>query len=162
MNPDYTLALLVSQATVADRFEPNDTFNAASNLGSVVSRSEASLSIHAQDNDDYYRFTAGVTGVLTAEVRFSDAAGDIDVALFDDNQDFLSSSESTSDVERIAWNVTAGETYFLHVYGYQGAINPNYSVQLVVSDAPAGDRFELNDTFSQATDLGLPVAGVLR
>ena len=129
---------MISQAAVADRFEPNDSFTAASNLGSVVSRTEASLSIHAGDNDDYYRFTAGMTGVLIAELRFSDAAGDIDVELYDDNQDFLTSSESTSDVERIVWSVTAGETYYLNVYGYDGAINPNYSLQLVVSDAPSG------------------------
>ena len=60
---------LVSPEPVADRFEPNDNFGAASDLGSIESRTEASLSIH-EENDDYYRFTSAMTGVLRVEIRF--------------------------------------------------------------------------------------------
>jgi subtilisin-like proprotein convertase family protein len=154
MNPRYTLQLAVSLSPVADRFEPNNSFTTASNLGSVEDRTEASLSIHEAENDDYYRFTASTTGLLTAEVQFSNAAGDIDMTLYDADQIHLRSSTSTSDIEQITWSVSAGETYYLQVYGYDGAINRNYTMQLSVGQPPQGDRFEPNDTFAQATNLG--------
>jgi hypothetical protein len=154
MNPSYTLQLLVSQAPVADRFEPNDSFAAASDLGTVGSRTEASLSIHDSENDDYYRFSAAAAGTLTVDVQFSHAAGDIDIVLYDENQDFLDSSGSVGNSERILWSVSPGEVYYLQVYGYSGETNANYSLQLNVAAAPPGDRFEPNDNFSRATDLG--------
>jgi subtilisin family serine protease/subtilisin-like proprotein convertase family protein/methionine-rich copper-binding protein CopC len=154
MNPSYTLQLLVSQSPVADRFEPNDDFAVASDLGPVGSRTEASLSIHDAENDDYYRFTAAATGTLTVDLVFSHAAGDIDVELYDENLDYLDSSESTDDAEQIVMSVSQGEVYFLRVYGYEGETNANYGMQLGVSAAPPGDRYEPNDSFSRATDLG--------
>jgi subtilisin family serine protease/subtilisin-like proprotein convertase family protein len=154
-NPNYALQLLVSQAPVGDRFEPNDSFSAATDLGALGARTEASLSIHASNNDDYYRFTAAMTGSLTADALFRHAAGDIDMTLFDANLSLLRSSGSASDNERIGWSVVAGQTYYLRVYGYDGATNSNYSLQLLVSQAPPGDRFETNDNFLQATDLGV-------
>ena len=50
-------------AAVADRFEPNDSYEAATNLGTLGDRTEANLSIHAANNNDYFRFTAGASGV---------------------------------------------------------------------------------------------------
>jgi subtilisin family serine protease/subtilisin-like proprotein convertase family protein len=154
INPDYTLQLLVSQSSIADRFEPNDSFATAQDLGSIGSRNEASLSIHTPNNDDYYRFTAAMTGVLTADVLFRHAAGDLDVVLYSANQTWLRDSSSANDDERIVWGVSAGQTYYLRVYGYDGETNSNYALQLVVGQAPAGDRFEPNDSFATATDLG--------
>jgi subtilisin family serine protease/subtilisin-like proprotein convertase family protein len=155
MNPLYTLGLLVSLSAVADRFEPNDDFEGATELGVVGDRTDASLSIHEADNGDYYRFTAERDGALAAEVAFSDASGDIDIELYDANGAYLDSSASTNDTERVEWTVAAGEVYYLHVYGYDGATNPNYTMTLGVSDLPAGDRFEPNDSFAQATDVGV-------
>ncbi|MEX2140126.1 MAG: S8 family serine peptidase [Pirellulales bacterium] len=154
INPSYTMQLLVSQSSIADRFEPNDSFAAALDLGPLGSRNEASLSIHAPINEDYYRFTAAMSDVLTVDVLFQNAAGDLDVGLYNGSQTLLRSSTSADNDERIVWSVTAGQTYYLRVYGYEGETNPNYALQLVVSQAPAGDRFEPNDSFSTATDLG--------
>jgi subtilisin family serine protease/subtilisin-like proprotein convertase family protein len=154
MNPNYTLQLLVSQSPIADRFEPNDSFDAASDLGAVTSRTEGGLSIHDSENDDYYRFTAGASGALAVDLQFSHAVGDIDVELYDANGDYLDSSESTEDQERILLNVAQGQVYYLRVYGYEGETNASYTLQLHVTAAPPGDRLEPNDGFSQATNLG--------
>jgi subtilisin family serine protease/subtilisin-like proprotein convertase family protein len=154
VNPSYGLHILVSQSPIADRFEPNDGFTTATDFGPLAGRVEPSLSIHAANNDDYYRWTAETAGVLTAEVLFRNADGDIDVELYDAARTLLRSSASATDNERVVWNVSAGATYFLRVYGYNGTTNRNYSISLDVVPAPAGDRFEPNDNFDQATDLG--------
>ena len=49
-----------------------------------------------------------------------------------------------------------GETYteyFVHVYGFGGAVNPNYQMSITGPAIPA-DRFEPNDTASTARNLG--------
>jgi subtilisin-like proprotein convertase family protein len=154
VNPSYTLQLVVSQAPPGDRFEPNDSFAAAFNFGSLSNRSEAGLSVHFPDNDDYYRFTPATSGAFTADVLFSHSAGDLDAVLYDASQTRLTYSDSRNNDERLVWNVTAGQTYYLLVHGYEGAINPNYAIQLLVSQSSVADRFEANDTFTTATDLG--------
>ena len=154
INPNYSLQLLVTQSSIADRFEPNDSFGTALDLGSLGSRNEASLSIHAANNDDYYRFTVATSGVLTADVLFQNAAGDLDVGLYNGNQALLRSSTSADNDERIVFSVTAGQTYYLRVYGYDGATNPNYALQFSLGLGSAGDRFEPNDSFTTASDLG--------
>jgi hypothetical protein len=138
----------------ADRLEPNDEFSQAIDLGALGSRSEADLSIHLPNNDDYFRFTAQMTGALTADVLFNHAEGDLDLALYDANQTLLASSTSTSGSERVLWAVTAGQSYYVRVNGKGGELNPSYQLQLDVSQAPPGDRFEPNDSFGTAANLG--------
>ena len=126
INPNYSLQLVVSEGLTADRFEPNDTFSQATNLGVLGSRNETNVSIHFPDNGDYYRFTPGGTGNLTIDVSFHDEDGNIDIALFDSERLLLEESISDSDNERIVFQVVAGETYYLRIYGVAGATNPNY------------------------------------
>jgi hypothetical protein len=45
-----------------DRFEPNNSFAAATDLGPLTDRTENDLSIHAPGNEDYYRVTAVTQG----------------------------------------------------------------------------------------------------
>ena len=125
----------------ADRFEPNDAFLEATDLGELGSRTETNLSIHTANNDDYYLFTASITGVLSADVLFSHAEGDLDIALYGANQKLLTSSVSSDDNERLIRSVMSGKSYYLRVYGNGGALSPSYILQLVVSQTPSEDRF---------------------
>src|SRR5437763_1060774 len=63
-NPDYGLTIIT--AIAPDRFEPNDSFGAATNLGNMVPHIENNLTVHAPGNDDYYRFTAPSAGKYQA------------------------------------------------------------------------------------------------
>ena len=59
-------------------------------------------------------------------------------ALYDANQKLLTSSMSSEDNERMLRGVTAGQSYFLRIYGNGGALNPGYLLQLAVLQAPPG------------------------
>jgi hypothetical protein len=140
-------------APTPDIYEPNDSFAAAYNLGTLEDFSDSGLSIHAASNDDYFRFTAGGDGVADISIGFSHAAGDVDLVVYDASQTLIGFSTSTTDDEFVSVPVVRGEVYYVHVYGYSGAINPNYSLDIDAPSVPA-DIYEANDTFAGAYDLG--------
>ncbi|MGA2499329.1 MAG: pre-peptidase C-terminal domain-containing protein, partial [Tepidisphaeraceae bacterium] len=149
VNPSYTLSIAAPVAD-PDRFEPNDSFAQATDLGVLGSRKESGLSIHAPNNDDYYKITAAAGGYLNADLTFSNADGNLDLFVYDAAHVLLGSSTSTADGERVSVAATAGAVYYVRVGGYHGSTNPDYALGIVV-----GDRFEPNDSFAQATDLGI-------
>ena len=149
------------ESILPDRFEENDTFDQAADLGMLGYREEPDLTIHAAGNDDYFAFRAVCDGTATVAIDFEHASGDVDLAIYDQNRNFIDRSASTTDDERLSFLVFAGLRYFVHVYGYEGTCHPNYTLTV---DSPIGcdscdeiaaDRFEDNDTFVDATDLGL-------
>src|SRR4051812_47482355 len=142
----------VTAAVVADRFEPNDTFAIATNLGTVSSRTENGLNIHVTLNDDYFRFVPSAGGQFTAGISFSTSQGDLDMALYNSTLSQLTVSEGSVDFETISYPLVAGQTYYPKVYGFEGATNPDYGLTIITAIAP--DRFEPNDSFGAATNLG--------
>ena len=151
-NPDYDMTIN-GPDIFADRFEANDTRATATNFGPLGDRTANALSIHASGNDDYYQFTAGSTGPLNVGLTFTHTLGDVDMQLLDSAGTVLATSSSVSDAENIAFGLTAGQTYYLRVYGFNGAISPNYNMVINGPDLPP-DRFEPNDTFAAARNLG--------
>jgi hypothetical protein len=164
---------LVMSATVAalvpDRFEPNDSYDAATDLGTLGDRTETGLSIHAANNYDYYKFKAAASGALSVTFSFDQSQGDIDVFLLDSNRLLMDSSATTNSPERLDVNVTAGQTYFIKVLGYAGATQPSYSMAIDgPGTATAGDADDqttearplaltgsVTDSISSATDVDL-------
>jgi uncharacterized membrane protein affecting hemolysin expression len=154
-----------SLGPVDDRFEPNDTRQTATNLGTVSGSSGVSdLSIRAflARDEDFFRFTTVATGTSAhyVDVLFTHAAGDIDARLLNASGNVLTSSTGTSDRERLSLQGRPAGTYFLQVYGHSGATN-SYRLAFQAPSAPsapsapttAGDRYEANDTRQTATDL---------
>ena len=135
----------------SDTFEPNDSFATASILAPPEDHTYEDLTIHEAFNDDYFRVTASAAGTLALELSFLHGQGDIDMEVFDTNQTFLARSESVSNTELVSLAATTGEEFFVRVYGYDGAINPNYTLNV---DQPGGsspsDPFEDNDSFATA------------
>jgi hypothetical protein len=132
-NPNYSLEINAPSSPPLDNYEPNDSFAAAYNLGTRGYFYESGLNIHEAGNDDYFRFTAGATGQADVNVYFSQAAGDIDLYVYDAGQTPVGSSSSTDDDEFVSIPVAGGQTYYVKVVGYGGATNPNYSLEI---DAP--------------------------
>jgi hypothetical protein len=164
------LVMSVSVAALTpDRFEPNDSYDTATNLGTLGDRTENGLSIHAPDNFDYYKFTAAASGALSATFSFDQSQGDVDVFLLDSDRLLLDVSATTASPERLDWNVTAGKTYFLKVLGYNGATQPSYNMVIDgPGTAPAGDADDqttearslapggsITDSISSGTDVDL-------
>jgi len=110
-----------------DRFEPNEAWNVASDLGVVGERVESGLTVHAPGNDDYYRVAPAESGTLYVDVLFSHELGDVDLIVQDgDTLEEVGRSTSVSDDERVTIPVVGGESYFIRVYGYAGATHPGY------------------------------------
>ncbi|MGA2497793.1 MAG: clostripain-related cysteine peptidase [Tepidisphaeraceae bacterium] len=122
----YSLTLQTPAASIApDAWEPNDTLDTATDLGTLSGPSSLpDLSIHSTTDVDYYKLALGTQGTAAdyAEIDFSDAAGDLDMQLLDAQGRVLQTSNGTSDSERVSLNLSAG-TYYVAVYGYNGATN---------------------------------------
>jgi hypothetical protein len=155
-------------AAVPDRFEPNDSYAAATDLGTLGDRTETGLSIHAADNYDYYQFKAAASGALSVTFNFDQSQGDIDVFLLDTDRLLMDSSATTASPERLDVNVAAGKTYFIKVLGYAGATQPSYSMAIDGPNVAGGDSDDqltearslavngsITDSISSATDVDL-------
>ena len=108
---------------VGDRFEVNNAFATATDLGLVGNRVETGLSIHESDDDDFYKIMAGDNGDIEISTFFAHAQGDIDMAVYDSAQNFVEDSTSVDNMEQITVAALAGETFYLKVYGFSGDTN---------------------------------------
>ncbi|MEA5535204.1 clostripain-related cysteine peptidase [Crocosphaera sp. XPORK-15E] len=171
-NPEYTLEvqapLAASQATSpsqADRFEVNNTFDTPKDFGQLSGFKEyADLSIHEPSDVDWFKFTTVGAGDVDVALDFFHSAGDIDLEIFQVSEDgglgqSLARSTTVTDDEFVrVTNAEAGE-FLVKVSGYQGAINPNYTLSIT---APVGslvspDKYDLNgnnNTQENATLIG--------
>lgn len=105
-------------------YEENETRETAYDLSThkaVWLSSVAGLGIQA--DDDWYKISASAAGArIIADLRFTHADGDIDIALFDGSGNHLIGSYGTSDNEFIDYKVTQGGDYWLLV-NYENAGN---------------------------------------
>ena len=95
-----------------DRNESDDDFDSATQLGSLGYHQQSDLTLHVADNDDFFTFTPLTTGSFDIQARFSHAAGDVDIVLYDQTRSMIRASRSTTDDERIEEILNGGETYY--------------------------------------------------
>jgi hypothetical protein len=150
-----------------DRFEPNDTIATATDFGPIVGQRVETDLVMAPDNEDWYGFTlpaAGRPGDGVA-IAFDHALGDLDLSLFRQGGiyrqfEWVGSSTGTDNREFISFADLAAGEYFVQIYEFQGAGNPNYTLSLSTLSPAQPDRFELNDDPNNGTYLGV-VSGFL-
>ncbi|MEW5855245.1 MAG: PPC domain-containing protein [Myxococcota bacterium] len=131
---DYSLTVTVTGGTPGctdDAFEDNDTSAAAT----AVTPGSRNGQVCSGD-DDYYRITLGAGETIQVDVLFTDADGDLDLRLRDSNQAVVASSTSTNDDENLTYTAATGGTFYIQVYGWQGAAN-DYVMNITVTQ-PAG------------------------
>ena len=164
---DYSLSI----SSAGDALEENDTFEDARRLIVTENRSSWSdLSIESGD-DDWYSFTLPNAPSVgdTITVDFDHELGDLDIALYDSQNRIITGSAGVGNSETIALDnldLNTESTYYLQVYGYAEASNPNY--ELTVDIIPStttestSDRFEDNDTYGDASLLNseIPDTGI--
>jgi len=170
VSSDYTLTLQTPEWTdpvdgtlPPDRYEPNDSQAGAYDLKAVEGTKEiAGLSVHASGNEDWFRFqTAGIgSGGHFVAMDFQHELGDLDIALYGPSG-AIASSTSIAGHEEIGLDGLPGGEYFLRVYGYEGAVNPEYALTI---DSPVAtpllpDHMEPNDTPETATLLRTDASG---
>jgi hypothetical protein len=94
--------------------------------------------------------TATQTGIFTAIASFVDPLGNIDMAVFDSDGNWLGESFTTGNEERVDFESTAGETYYVQLYGSNPAVDLRFlnmisiNSPVTVVGTPRGDSVELN------------------
>jgi CARDB/Bacterial pre-peptidase C-terminal domain len=115
-----------------DILEPNDSRAAAPLISLPFSNS--SLSIDADFENDYYRFTTPSAGQISISATFTHSLGNIDLQLQNSVGTVVASSAGTGNSESINFNVGAAGTYYVRVYG---------------NGAGSCNKYSLNVTFGQ-------------
>jgi hypothetical protein len=126
-----TPAVTTPPPTSDDNYENNDTPSAASNLGTLTDDRTISNLVMA-DGNDWYKFSMGGAGAGSDAVSlsFQHARGDLDLQVYDASGALVGQSTSISNRETVSLNGQAAGTYYVRVFGYNGASNPNYSLSI--------------------------------
>ena len=159
-NSAYALAVQAPfTQTGCDLAEGNNDAVHAKDLGAVSSPySQGKLSIQASDVD-WFKFHIGATGESgdTVGISFNHGQGDLDIALYAaDKTTLLDSSTGVTGLESISLNGKTAGDYYLKVYGYQEAANPDYTLFIDPPKNTQGDWAEGisgNNTVASAYNL---------
>ena len=133
----YQLDLIAS-----DRYEPNNSLETATVLGSLPAITLNDLSIFSGD-EDYFRYTAHETGKLIVNAFFVDDIGDLDMRIYAEDGGLIASSTSISDNESIVIPVVGQETYIIAMNGFMEAMN-TYDLEIENFAAPTPTAVHLN------------------
>ncbi len=126
-----------------DRFEPNNAFTKAYDLGFVNSNvSYDSLLIGSTvDSDDYYKFEIGATGTASNFIRTeydkeTDSNRTMYLGLYDSEQNRLKYCYySNTDWQEVSLEGLVAGTYFIRIYN-QSTLSKSYDYKLII-DAPS-------------------------
>ena len=138
-----------------DTHEPNDSQEEAFDLRTIEGHVHLqNLSIHSQDDVDWFEFTITATATEGhwVEIDFEHELGDLDMALYNDDG-LIDTSDSVDDFEAISLQGLVPDTYWIEIFEYSGETNPEYnlSIEAPLDRDPDPDRFEENDTLTTAT-----------
>lgn len=148
-----------------DTYEPND--NGAEvdsrpaggpnspNLGPCNPiRIVSDLNIHESANDDYFKFYSNHTGGSGdfVQIDFQHSLGDLDMTLLDSNLSSVATAQGTSNTELISLNGRPEGWYYVRIYGYNGATNPDYSLTI---DPPSNNSPSIITTAPPTGDTSL-------
>ncbi|WP_439626598.1 pre-peptidase C-terminal domain-containing protein [Gemmata sp.] len=120
-----------------DAYENNDTSPRASDLG-TLSGTRSVPNLVMADSADWYKFVLPQRGTSTAQVSisFSNAAGNLDLALYNSRRARIAFSQGRGDTETVSLNRLLPGTYYVQVTGSGGAFNPSYVLGLTPSGTP--------------------------
>jgi hypothetical protein len=119
-----------------DSYEENDNRSSAYNLSNQAGTWLSNLSGEGVANDDdWYEIEVTENATLNAELQFSHAQGDIDLALYDASGNEVTNATSTTDNESIETELNGGGTYYLKVYPFSSSGN-TYDLRWTVQGSP--------------------------
>ena len=137
----YQLTVSLEPLPESADTEPNNSFNRASQ---VDVGNDFSGSIADGTDVDYFQFVADATGELS--LQMSGLTDDLDIVLFDSNQNTISSSANPgTSGEAILASVEEGETYFIQVEGFFGATS-EYAISTGITVLDFDDVTQIDST----------------
>ncbi|HEX8912691.1 MAG TPA: SdrD B-like domain-containing protein [Humisphaera sp.] len=142
-----------------DAYEANESFTAAKYIGTLGETTVAGT-VHSSTDVDYYLFTAATTGTVVVSLDFAGSEGNLDLAAYNAGRALVAQSVTTTGGhEALAVSVTAGQAYYLKVYGAGGATSTGYGLH--VGQASAGFTWAMQDRLGNAQwgrdEFGLPI-----
>ena len=93
-------------------------------------QSHNGLTIHNPGNDDWFEYFAESSGSLNVDIFFSDDEGDLELRLLTPEATELAVSSTMTNNEHVSWEVFAGQSYFIHVSGFQDDTNGSYDLRI--------------------------------
>ncbi len=136
-----------------DAYEANDSFGQARNLGTPTATTTLT-SLAMADAGDWYRFTTRGTGGSSHNVmiNFLSTLGHLDLELYNASGVRLARSAGLGNQEQISLAHCPPGTYYVHVYGYQGATNPSYTLRIAPPAAQTLARSDLSGASLSVAD----------
>jgi len=137
--------------TSDDDYEENDLRTSAYDLSSMENTwlSSMALSLGVQSDYDWYEiFISPGEEHLAVSLSFSDAAGNINIQVYDSIGSLIIGSSSTTDDEYIDLLLPSSGTYYLRIYG-DNAGNL-YDLWWDDLPRPSDDAYEENDNYLTA------------
>lgn len=134
-----------------DPFESNNTASTAKILTTSQLNTNLTATIGSSTDIDWYRFTT-VSGATRVKINLTTLPFDYDVDLYSSNASTLlgSGTQGGTTSEQIIRNATKTATYFIRVYGYQGAFSTSSCYTLRISTS--GTNWRVGDE-GQALDV---------
>ncbi len=136
---DWGLQFTGVETPDGDRYEPNNAFPQAVDLGAIGSANEADLSIHLSGDEDFFRFQPENDATATIDALFTHSEGDLELAVYDATLTEIATSTSSTDNENLSISVTQNELYYIVVRGTGGETNESYTLNVNVPTTQAGD-----------------------
>ncbi|MFM6400655.1 MAG: PPC domain-containing protein, partial [Planktothrix sp.] len=138
-NPNYELTLNATtggSTGTDDRYETNeqnvenDYWQGAAPL--QLSNGQFSANNLVANDDDWFQFTVppNPSPGSNINIGFSNAQGNLDLYLYDENGYYVDASYNWWDGETIYLDSLPGGTYYAQVTGYGVVTNPNYSLNI--------------------------------
>ena len=126
-----------------EALEPN---NSSATAETITSGTLTSLAICPAGDEDYYQFDIVAEQDMTIAIFFDnrDGDGDLDLVLFDSEQNVIQQSKGFDDMETIVRsmamdNQLAVGTYFIQVVGFKPSVQNTYRLELTLSDGASID-----------------------
>ncbi len=145
-----TFTTLTSTSTCSDVYESNGTSSSAS---VIATNTDITALIGSSTDNDYFKFTT-TSPNTKIKIVLSNLPFDYDVRLYNSSLTQLSISQNGGTTsETIIRNTTTAATYYIRVYGYNGAYSTTscYNLRVNVS----GTNFRSSDNLS--ADVATPI-----
>ena len=115
-----------------DRYESNDLFASAANLGRTSGFTQTGLSVHSATDQDYFRFVPAKSGTYVVSSAALSAGLGLRVSVLDGAQRVLGSGAGS-----VTLSLTGGQTYYLNLADTAGAAG-RYDLSVVKSATSTG------------------------
>ena len=155
----YTTYSFTTQTTgaCAESLELNNSFSSATVM---PANTAVNALIQVNGDNDYYKFTTTAVGTLT--ITLTSIPFDYDLKLYNSSGTQLGVSENGNTTnESITYTNAAVGTYYVYVYGWNGA-NDRNDCYILTATAPTGgggssctDTYESNNTTSTAKTIAV-------